>query len=399
MRSKLQAAASDWKVWLLFLSLQIPSLRALAKYLPGAWLFLIPLYLAGTWFLYADLLHEGVVSRTLKRFTSRGWFLMLLLLALFVIQITVYPIADALKYEGHGTPQDDALVAGGEYLAHGWNPYEAQTHRYEYVSAGPGWILLALPFTLTGTIGLFNPFWLAITVVVLWRMRKEFHTPALFLILLMSSLAFWEMTVNGSDMISIGCGLLLSTIFVHRAWSGLSPSIHGKTSGGWLWRALAVLLLSFVATSRVVFAYVVPLLGGFLRHRGWKQSAVFVAVAGGLTLLLHGIFYFWNPSAYFPLHRFADVSFLPGITMSLITAVISILFLLLAVQHSQDNLESWILNLWLALGVTMAFSALSDLISRSFSLSQWEGANYLGILLPLFVVWQVLSGDAAKQSV
>ena len=377
--NSLLTAARDWKVWVVFLSLQIPALRALAKYVPTSLWFLIPLYLVGTWFLYADLLHKGLISRFLKRFAARGWFIILLLVTLFVIQLIVYPQADALKYQGRGTPQDDALAVGGEYLAHGWNPYEALTHRNEYVSAGPGWIMLALPFTLAGTISFFNPFWIALTVLVLWRVRKEFHTPALFLILLMSSLAFWEMTVSGSDMISIGCALLISAIVMFRWWSR-----------GGLRRIFAVVLVAFVATSRVVFGYAIPLLAGFLSKRGWKQSITFLLAAGGLTAVLHGVFYLWNPPAYFPLHRFADASFLPGVVMSLVTAVISILVLILAVQRAGDTLASWILNLWLALAVTMALSALSDLISRSFALAQWEGANYLGVVMPLFVAWLVI---------
>ena len=395
--NRISLAARDWKVWVVFLSLQLPSLRALAKYVPDSLWFLIPRCLIGTWLLYADLLHDGLISRTGKRFAARSWFVIALLISLFVVQWIVYPQADALKYQGRGTPQDDALVVGGEYLAHGWNPYEALTHRNEYVSAGPGWIILALPFTLTGTIGFFNPFWIALTVLVLWRVRKEFHTPVLFLIFLMSSLAFWEMTVSGSDMISIGCALLVCTILIHRVWDSLFPHTVGEIQRGsegegrqQLWKAAALILLSFVATSRVVFAYTIPLLAGFLSKRGWKQSIAFLLAAGGLTAALHGIFYFWNPPAYFPLHRFADVNFLPGIVMSLVTAVISILVLILAVQRAEDTLASWILNLWLALAVTMALSALSDLIARSFALSQWEGANYLGVVMPLFVAYLVI---------
>ena len=369
----------DGKLWLLFLSLQIPSLRALFKYVPAAWWPLIPIYLTVTWLLYADLLHNGLAARLLKRLTTRGWLLLLLLLALFVIQMIVYPQADALKYAGRGTPQDDALVVGGEYLANGLNPYEALTYRREYVSAGPGWILLALPFTLTGTIGLFNPVWLAITALVFWRLRKDAYHASRFLILLMSSLAFWEMTVSGSDMISIGCALLVSAVCVQYV-----------KQRGWGMKIPALILTALVATSRIVFAYAIPLLAGFLWKRDRKQSLLFLFFAGGLTAGLHLFFYLWNPAAYFPLHRFSDPSFLPGIAWPLIAALASLIMLIGAIRRVRDKLESWLFNFWLALAVVMFFSAFGDLAARSFSLAEWEGANYLGVVMPLFVAWLIL---------
>ncbi len=372
------------------MSLQLPSLRALFKYVPHALWPLIPLYLIVMWLLYADMLHNGMAARTLKRIGSRVWFVVTMIALLFVIQAIVYPQADARKYRGPSTPQDDALVVGGDYLVNGLNPYEALTFRREYVSAGPGWILLALPFTLTGTIGFFNPFWITITAFVLWRTTQTAYQAALFLVLLMSSLAFWEMTVSGSDMISIGCALLVAIVAVHRCWS---RAVEARISSfkfqvsSLLAQALSAVLLSFVSTSRIVFAYAIPLLAGFLRRRGWKTSILFFVIAGALTAALHLFFYLWNPPAYFPLTRFSDPSFLPGILWPLIAAFASILMLIIAIRRAEDTLASWLFNFWLALAVVMFFSAFGDLAARQFNLAAWEGANYLGVVLPIMVAW------------
>ncbi len=390
----------DSRVWLLFLSLQIPSLRALAKYVPPSLWPLIPLYLIVTWLLYADLLHDGLFVRILKRIGSRAWFVIVLLIMLFAIQAVVYPHADARKFQGPSTPQDDALVVGGEYLANGLNPYEALTFRREYVSAGPGWILLALPFTLTGAIGFFNPVWIAISAFIVWRIQRNAFHASLFLVLLMSSLAFWELTVSGSDMLSIGCALLVSTIFVHRVWNRISPTFTGGNKGGrgargGGLRLLSVVLLACSVTSRIVFAYAIPLLAGFLGRRSWKTSITFFVIAGGLTAALHLFFYLWNPPAYFPLTRFSDPSFLPGILWPLIAALASLLMFVVALRRADDTLASWLFNFWLALAVVMFLSAFGDLAARQFNLADWEGANYLGVVMPLFVAWIVFAERAA----
>jgi hypothetical protein len=220
----------------------------------------------------------------------------------------------------------------------------------------------------------------------MYRVRRSLHTPFMFLILLMSSVAFWELTVSGSDMISIGCALFLSGVAVFYSWRR-----------GWVWRVLAMVLTAFTATSRIVFAYAIPLIGGFLRRRGWKQSVIFIALAGGLTLALHLFFYLWNPPAYFPLYRFSDTDFLPGILWPLTAAIASVLVMILAIQVVQDTLESWTFNLWLALTVAMFFSALGDLIGRNFALSEWEGANYLAVVMPIFAAWIALSETTSRE--
>ena len=372
-------------------------MRALSKYVPHPLWPLIPFYLVVTWLLYADLLHHGLFARLLKRLGSRAWFFVAITILLFVMQATVYPRADALKYQDRGTPQDDALVVGGEYLVSGLNPYEAVTYRGENVSAGPGWIVLALPFVLTGTIGFFNPFWLVLAAFLLWRLCGGAHVAALFLILLMSSLAFWELTVSGSDMISIGCALLVATMFIYHAWNRIVRAITERNKGGKeicggrVLRILSVILLACVSTSRIVFAYAIPLLAGFLRRRGWKASISFLVIAGGLTAALHLFFYLWNPAAYFPLTRFSDASFLPANLWPMVAALAGLVMLIGAMRYAQDEFLSWIFNLWLALAVVMFCSAFGDLAARQFSLPNWEGANYLGVVMPIFIAWIAVS--------
>jgi hypothetical protein len=235
---------------LLFLSLQVPSLRPLFKYVPAGYGWLIAAYFAGTLAATWLLVGQRAWVRKVLNFKALPIVLVALILA---ANIWVYPIADALKYQDRGTPQDDALIVGGELLARGENPYEGRTFRNEQVSAGPGWIVLALPFTLPGLYVLFTPFWVALAAFVIYRLRRSAADAALFLLLLMSSLSFWELLVTGSDMLAMGIAFLLAFWFIR--WA----SEHEAK-----WLAIAAIFLAMVTTSRIVFGYLIPVATGFL---------------------------------------------------------------------------------------------------------------------------------------
>ena len=368
----------DGRVWLVYVSLQLPALRALFKYLTEIHWLLVPAYLVATLLFTAQLLHGKSFRRKLERTSTLATFTGLLLLIL-VANLWLYPIADARKEAGAGSNQDHSLIITGERLWQGNNPYKGEQWPHESAAAGPGWVIIASPLTANGLFILLNPLIIALTASVLVYVRRSFFAGVTFLLLMMSSLAFWELTVVGSDMISVGCLMLIATISVYYGWQR-----------GGVAKLLSAMLLAFVATGRAVFFYLIPLFAAFQRKRDKRSTLQFLLIAGGMFLILHLSFYLWTPKWYLPLHVFWKGEVLLGRWIYVAAGLICLFFFFFAGRQVKNDLPSWILNCWITIFLGMTFAALGDLWSSSFVFSQWEGANYLGVALPGYAAYLVL---------
>jgi hypothetical protein len=369
----------DWRIYLIFAVLQLPSLRALVKYALEIHWLLIPLYLIGTFLFIALLLNGGVLRKHLQHVSSLATFSGLLLLIL-VANLWLYPIADAREEQGKGSDQDDALIITGERLWLGNNPYVGEHWPYLSAAAGPGWVLLASPLAANGLYVLLNPLILALTAGLIVYLRRSYFAGVIFLLLLMSSLAFWELTVVGSDMISIGCLILLATIVVY----------HGWQKGGWA-KFLSGVFLAFIATSRAVFFYLIPLLAYFQRKRAPKSGLNFLLISGGVFIALNLIFYFWNPRWYLPMYVLWRGERVLGVTQYITAGLVCLTVFYFAARRVRNDLPSWILNHWITLAVAMGFAGLGDLWASHFQFAFWEGANYLGVAIPGYAAYLALT--------
>jgi hypothetical protein len=366
----MKTALLDWRPWLLLYALQIPSLRALVKYLPESLHVFIPLYFIAAFFSYIQILNSEKYTRL---FRSRAVFIGLIVLHV-ALNATIYPRADALKLEGRGSPQDDALIVGGERLLTGQNPYEGETFLNEWVSAGPAWVIMALLFTLTKLFALFTPFWIALTASVITRIRSQ-ELATLFLVLCFSSPLVWELSVTGSDMLAMGCAFLLLVLWSYRAWM----------NGGAAAKFFSALFSASVVTSRIIFGYLLALVAGFLLRKKIKTGFAYGFAAIGMFILIQVPFYHWNPERYFPLTRFFWAKGLLGPTLEIAATMSTAVTLIYLALKTKLDEHAWIKGALLSLLVTMFWSALGDLKARDFSLEAWEGANYFGPLIPTAV--------------
>jgi hypothetical protein len=376
----LRPILTDPDVWLLWLGLQVPSLRALYKYLPARLHPLIVIYLLAAFGVYADFLHGGWLKRRLQRILSSGWTMICLVAVALGVNYVVYPIAYALKYQMRGSDQDDALILVGNRLRHLVSPYAERTYYNNPISTGPGLVLLLLPFLSFERYFLITPLVLAAVAYILYRISGSFYPANLFIGLCLTSPAFWETIVAGSDLFVIG-GLLVLCLAL----------LYAKIEQNRLYLFFGILFLVLAVTSRVVFLYLVPLIGLFLwkRRPSLGYTVVIFALSG--ALLIHGIFYFWDPPNYTPLHLLGKGGvLLPGyLKISLILSALAVGWLTLT--KVTDNLVSWLFFLWLGLVTPLAFTAFGDLVyRRNFQFADWEGANYLLVPLAALVSYIVL---------
>jgi hypothetical protein len=358
-------------VWTLFLVLQVPGLRALARSAPGPWRPVAALYLIGAFFLYAWCRHWAGIPGGAPRLLRIRALPMVAVTLLAIVNAVSYPVADGLKRVGRGSDQDDALILTGERLLAGQRPYAAVTYLDHRPSPGPGWVLLALPFTVTGLYFLLTPVfvWIAAAAV---RAAHGVGPANVFLLLLASSPGFWETMIVGSDMFAIGALFVVTAVLAH--------SCRSPRTAPWV-----AALAGLASTSRLPFASIVPLLAAFLWKREHSEGVRFFLIAGGAAAFLHAGFLAWDPAHYWPAHLFAKAqTFLPPALAAVATAA-SVVVVVTAVVKDTGSLDSWLTHLAFCLGVPLAFLAFGDLAWSDFELARWQGANYLMVPLPLYL--------------
>lgn len=358
-------------LWALFLNLQVPALRVLYRHTPDALVPLIPVMLAALLACTALLLEPRVA-----RWADRRFFLWWGLVLITAATAVGYPLADGLKAVGQGSDQDDAIIVAATHLAAGDFPYSATTYLDRSLSPGPGWILLWLPLVLLGIPWLITPVTLGLVALTLERTRGR-ASASRFLLLLASSVAFWRQLATGSDLLAIGCLVLITA------------EVASCRTSPWIALLLA-LLAGAVGTSRIVFFYY-PLLIGLALWPISRQRACILAGVGTLTCLgLHLVFYLWRPESYQPLHLLskAEQFLSPGywVALGLACGIAAIILLWITRRNRrQQKPTPGLLVIWIGMIIPLVIVALGDLQYASFELAWWRGCSWLLPGLPLIL--------------
>ncbi len=198
--------------------------------------------------------------------------------------------------------------------------------------------------------------------------------------LCMTSLIFWETMIVGSDLFAIGvlfiCCLSLVYYYIDK---------------NRLFVLLCMFLLAFAATARVIFIYIIPLIGMFLIKRSKAKYLGFVALSFCLSVSLHLFFYFWNPLSYTPLHLLGKGNNLLPLGFKIAGLIFFLAGIYGVFKMVKDKYESWVIFFGLLLFIPLFFISLGDLVKvRHLSFSSWEGANYLVLVMPVYLVYLVL---------
>jgi hypothetical protein len=383
-----------FKAVTLVLFIQGPSMRDWFKYifkyisLPSKVLvgLIMVVSLSGYWFVLRcwPTLREG----HLAALAASKWLFLGLWATVLLTMLLVYPMADALKFQMAGSDQDDALIIGAQDILAG-SPYASKTYLGNPQSAGPGWVLLTMPFSLAGAYRLFFPGLLACLGLALKLRTGSWRTGNLFLLLAFTGLIFWDLTAVGSDVLTWGCAAALALILVED-FARRNP-IHLT----WL-----AMIVGCLATARIVFLPFPLLAGLFLWQRGDRKEALVIATGGiAVAVVLHLSFSLWTGGSYPPLHLIRKGSGLLDILplWVLAPAIAAGCFLVLLVYHlAKGGLDRWMLAAWVAFGLPLALISFSDLITRHFDFALWAGANYLGPALPFLLCWMAWEEQGAS---
>jgi hypothetical protein len=373
---------NDIRPWSMVLVLQIPSLRAIFKYSPYPVVSAILMILV-SYLFYLLLFQSSSVRKAACEQLSSYTVTFILVIIFIMINFFVYPYADALKYSGHGSTADDALIEPAQALLSGENLYDAQLPDKVPISPGPGWILMNIIFTGTGLYFLMTPFYVGLSAIVFMTAGGEKAGSNLVLLCLCSALIFWELMVTGHDVVAIGCMSVTLLVLVER----FSQKREGsKTILLFIGFAL---VLGALATSRILFIILPPLFGIIL----WKRDrALGISLALGslfTALLLHAVFYV-RSEFYQPLHLFDRAESNMGLVLIILGAITSAIVVIAAIIKVKNNLDSWLLWFSLLIATPLIFISLGELRNVGYDFARWEGANYImpaapSVLFSLFI--------------
>jgi hypothetical protein len=112
-------------------------------------------------------LRKSIIDRICKK----KYLYVLSILALTVIVLYGYPIADSLKLHGKGSDQDDCVILGVENLLKAQNPYSSRTYHNNPCSTGMGVLIAYIPFVYIGFYELGSVIFMIITLWYLYINR------------------------------------------------------------------------------------------------------------------------------------------------------------------------------------------------------------------------------------
>jgi hypothetical protein len=369
-------ALRDWRVWALVLTVQGPGVRAIVRYAPwpaAAFLLVLIVSIA----IYGTCLH-GPFARWTRAAGSRVNGVAAVLCLAAAVNLAAYPRVDALKRQGRGSDEDNALIVTAQRIITLKRPLYVPTYLGNAPSVGPGWAAMVSPLAVTGTYALLTPLALA---VLAWTVRRTGggEAGALLAVLLpLTSPGFWELSVTGSDLFAIGVLLVALTQFV---WTGrtLSP---GRSVAG------AVLVFA-AASARASFAWATLCLSLFMRQRR-RAGAGLVAAVTALTVAVEA--WFWLPDAdSTPLYLLSKLSGLLGAAGVLVAVAAAAAGAVCALAQLDDRIDSWWLGLWLVLVFPLTAVSVGVLAALDWEISTWQAAGYVEVAVPALVAYMALS--------
>lgn len=365
-------------ILLLFLSLQIPSVRVLFKYIPNNYHFIIAIYAILSLLFYYLLVTTRISRNYIFIYPVLSFLLFILIIG---ANYYLYPIADSLKYQMKGSDSDDAIIVVVKALFSGHSPYAVETYFHNPPSPGPGLILIMAPFVIFNAYYIATPFFLFLLSFLLYRLYKEYKAVAVFLLVIISSPAFWELMINGSDLLIIGVLMIIPVLL----WTKC------KSFGI---RSILLVLIAMVLTSRIIFLYLAPIYGLVLAGKSGKNILSYTLkltlVISVITIAIHGIFYAIDPSNYTPFHLVKKGSgIILGHFFWISLLALAVLAWLTIHTLKMNSEVSNIFIFWLWVALPMLLITISSLYLKNFNLTSYP-FTYLGIQIPIIAAFYVI---------
>lgn len=369
--SWMRRASRDWRLWALTLTLQWSGVRAVVRYARWpAWLLpvIIPFAIVG----YGACLH-GPLAPRIRRVGSRMSLVAGALCLVAAVNWFVYPRVDALRLQGRGSDEDNALIETAERLVTGRRPLYVATYLGNTPSVGLGWVALVAPLAVTGTYPLLTPLALGLLVWIVRREGGGDTGTALAILLPLTSPGFWELSVTGSDLFAIGVLFVALTTLAAR-WRPCSPGVV----------VLGVVLVAAAGTSRVAFAYGTACVSAFM----WRMRRSGALLGGAVTVAIVAVeCWFWWPeregaSPLYLISRLAGLLGAAGVAAAVLAALVGAGW---ALAQLSDEIDTWWRGVWVVLAAPLGAVSLGVLAALGWDVAGWQAASYLEVAVPAAV--------------
>jgi hypothetical protein len=274
-----------------------------------------------------------------------------------------------------GTDHDDALKAVTKALFSGVSPYSVHTYLNPGASVGPGMVILLAPFVLLNVYQLITPSLTAILAYLVFRTTNSLKVVNLFLLLLMSSPAFWELMTNGSDLIAFG---ILCTIPLLLWQKHLSIYTKG----------LIFIFIAMTLTSRIIFIYLAPVFALLFCERKIDVWLKYVTVLGTIAISIHLIFYTIDPTRYTPLLLLDKGLDLINLKIIFIVTVVAVIVWYYSFRFTVSR-QNMVLVLWIWTALPLLMVTLMS-FNYDYKILYQYPFSYFAPQLPIIVTYVVL---------
>jgi len=374
----------------LIVFLTIPSLRAIFKYIPHPE-FVSMGYIAVCAVFFTLIFKFNFTFEIIKKLLDWRPLSYVLISIFSICSFVIYPIADARKNIGKGSTGDDAIIEPALTLLRSDGLYSPILYDGAPISPGPGWILQNSPFALFDIYWLLSAFYIVFSVILFRSLFGKFRETNLVLILISTSLIFWELLVTGHDILAIGFSFVIFVSLIFKL------SLYESDDHKFIF-ALAIAVGIF-STSRIIFICFPVLLSLFLWKFRKKQALIFLTISLFVSVALHSYFYMTS-DYYQPLHLFSRGSHQVGIYLSIMGLILTLVAFIRVYKNLEKTIESWLFSAFICLSIPLVVISAGEFYSSDFNFSLWEGANYLVPPIPmlLFFIACKVSGKQSKQS-
>jgi hypothetical protein len=363
-----RSALRDWRIWALTVTLQLPAARAIVRYAPLP-IVTFPLTVVLSFAFYAACFH-GPLRRVSSGTLSRAGAALVVATVACII-FAIYPRADARKASGRGSDEDDALITTATRLIRLERPLYVPTYLGNAPSVGVGWAALVSPLAVSGLYFLLTPLALAVLAWVVAGHGGEHGGPGLALMLPVTSVAFWELAVTGSDLFAVGVLFVTLT-----AWARRRRLSALAMAGG-------VVLTVAAASARAPFAAVTACLA-LLLWRTRRAVAAVVALATAAVVAFEVSTWAPDPDAT-PLHLLTKIVGILGPIGVAVSAIAAIAGVIVALAQMRDNAANWWRGLWLLLVAPLAATSVGMLARMGWEVASWQAAGYVEVAVPALV--------------
>ena len=293
-----------------------------------------------------------------------------LVLALTVLNLALYP---ATRHLAHPSTGPDAMIVPFHRLLRGTDPYTAPLWDGALISPGPGWWLLNAPLTGFGVVALLCPLWLGLATALM--ARRNVFAAVIFLVTLFTCQDFIAQSVAGHDIFVVNLAICVVCLLAEQVAIGTAPLVP------------VAILAGLVATARVPLIILIPTIGLGLARRNSQTGKRFIWLASAVAISLHLVFAAWaawDGTFYQPLHVFARARGGAGAESIIISAIATCAAARWVIIHARHTAAQLMFSCWLIEFCLFAPIGFGELVNvNHFTLSAWEGRNYVAWSLPL----------------